>query len=32
VGKRWGKNWIYLAWNRDGWRALVRAVMNLRVL
>jgi hypothetical protein len=23
--------WIQLAWNRDRWRALVNAVMNLRI-
>jgi hypothetical protein len=28
----WGSmDWIYLAENRDRWRALVNAVMNLRV-
>jgi hypothetical protein len=26
-----GMNWIDLAHNRDKWRALVNAVMNLRV-
>jgi hypothetical protein len=26
-----GMVWIDLAWDRDQWRALVRAVMNLRV-
>jgi hypothetical protein len=26
-----GMDWIDLALNRDQWRALVRAVMNLRV-
>jgi hypothetical protein len=25
-----GVNWIGLAWDRDKWRALVNAVMNLR--
>jgi hypothetical protein len=28
----WGvMNWIYIAENRDQWRALVNTVMNLRV-
>jgi hypothetical protein len=26
-----GMNWIYLAEDRDRWRALVNTVMNLRV-
>jgi len=26
-----GMDWIDMAQNRDGWRALVNAVMNLRV-
>jgi hypothetical protein len=29
----WGiMDWIDMAENRDGWRAVVNAVMNLRVL
>jgi hypothetical protein len=32
VEKRWGcVDWIGLAQNKDKWRALVNAVMNLRV-
>jgi hypothetical protein len=27
----WGMDWINLAQNRDLWRALVNAVMNLRI-
>jgi hypothetical protein len=30
-GKEWGTDWIDLAHNRDRWRAIVNAVMNLRV-
>ena len=33
VFKKWdrGMNWFYLVQNRNMWRALVNAVMNLRV-
>jgi len=27
----WGVDWIDLAQNRDGWRAVVNAVMSFRV-
>jgi hypothetical protein len=29
---RVGVEWIHLAWDRDRWRSLLNAVMNLRVL
>jgi hypothetical protein len=28
----WGLDWIGLSQDRDGWQAVVNAVMNLRVL
>jgi hypothetical protein len=31
AGWRWGKDWIHLAQDKDRWRTLVNAVMNLRV-
>jgi hypothetical protein len=33
IFKKWdgGVDWIDLAQNRNGWRALVNAVMNFRV-
>jgi hypothetical protein len=27
-----GVEWLHLTWDRDRWRAVVNAVMNLRVL
>ena len=31
IGRRWDGDWIGLAQDRDRWRTLVSAVMNLRV-
>ena len=28
----WGIDWIHLLQNRDTWRALMNAIMNLRVM
>jgi hypothetical protein len=28
---RWGMDWIYLVEDRDRWRALVNAIINLGV-
>ena len=30
--RRWGMNWIDLVQDRDGWRVLVSAVMNVLVI
>jgi hypothetical protein len=32
IGWGWGVEWIHLVQDRDRWRAVVKAVVNLRVL
>jgi hypothetical protein len=31
IFRKWDRGWIGLAQNRDRWRALVNAIMNLQV-